>query len=76
MAPERGRFMKVAVRGEELQLTGGEGLFQIVQELVERFQIINMLYEVRAMFVDMWYRVARMAGGSHGCCSTDHCSVD
>ena len=32
MPPERGWFMKVAVRGEELQLTGGEGLFQIVQE--------------------------------------------
>src|SRR3981189_2342300 len=32
MARERGRFMKGAVRGEELQLTGGEGLFQIVQE--------------------------------------------
>src|ERR1700730_6936671 len=32
MPPERGRFMKVTVRGEELQLTGGEGLFEIVQE--------------------------------------------
>src|SRR5260370_42631188 len=30
--PERGWFMKVAMRGEELQLTGDEGLFQIVQE--------------------------------------------
>ena len=32
MPPERGGFMKVTVRGEELQLTGGEGLFEIVQE--------------------------------------------
>src|SRR6266853_1822624 len=30
--PERGWFMKVAVGGEKVQLTGGEGLPQVVQE--------------------------------------------
>src|SRR5215472_15000082 len=30
--PERGWFMKLAMRGEELQLTGDKGLFEIVQE--------------------------------------------
>ena len=32
VTPERGGLMEVAVRGEEVQLTGGERLLQVVQE--------------------------------------------
>jgi hypothetical protein len=41
-------------------------------------KIPNCQYVVlgNAIFRRMWYRVAEMAGGSHGCCSTDHCHVD
>ena len=32
VAPERGGFMQVAVRGEEVQLAGGERLLEVMQE--------------------------------------------